>query len=742
MLLFPWLSCLYVLILTGTAYGRQKQGELTLTDVRRDQKLVSKPIASIPVSKRSPVSCLTHCLARGGKAFNVNLEKGICEILGESKMDDDSLDMKEEKGWTYYGPKKRTPTEDYEDCYKVTSLINQKEHCCPKGRNGDRCQYQATCAHKYYGACHGTNDLEISTSRKKFLGSFSSTHDCFQQCKIHTSKSPDGAACESLETVNGHDCYVIPRGAKYGKATITHGAYYANCWVFTKCDAGNKTLSCHFVHREAVTGSGTTQYSLGVFNSRELCAHACYKKKRDDTQNINAVTYYGDTKACTCYSGVSSINAAIPTDPETVSCIINTESSKKDTSITVLAVDHSSPTVGKYFNFDRHIISLGDHEERRFLAYIPRTKTTAEVKVWGYVNGGSRGTAHGRFASSPANGQWRVGDKIVPIDLSRAFTVMSVDYRGLGINGKYFSFDRKDIGMENREELLFVAYVPRSSYTGLLVAWGNIAGSNGSAHGRFSHIDRQSAEGQWEIGDQIIPIGDLQYEGVSRKRPGHSCRRLKERNPEYRTGYYWIKTNVNNEKPYKRVYCEMDNEDGVGWMMIGHTKVKSTEDQPDVADSIVSNIQKGSGYQDRMNNMNAVYSFYDLMQFHTFNELTEIRFSCTKEWHGRKVNMAVKNEQFLRKVIGTGGSGIPCFCPRSENGNTPSMIRFLEGDTSLYNTNDCTKYSTSDTVVWGFCVFRTNFVHVNIYSVQRMECDDWSSDNGFTPQGEWWYYAR
>ena len=57
-------------------------------------------------------------------------------------------------------------------------------------------------------------------------------------------------------------------------------------------------------------------------------------------------------------------------------------------------------------------------------------------------------------------------------------------------------------------------------------------------------------------------------EGLSEERPGHSCRRLKERNPEYRSGYYWIRhNNVNIAKPYMKVYCEMD--DGLGWMMIG-----------------------------------------------------------------------------------------------------------------------------------------------------------------------------
>ena len=90
-----------------------------------------------------------------------------------------------------------------------------------------------------------------------------------------------------------------------------------------------------------------------------------------------------------------------------------------DTSITVLSIDHKSGTQGKYFNFDRQTTSLNVNERRTFLAYVPRIKTTARVKVWGQMNGGgSLGTAHGRFVEEATEGQWRVGDRIIPMDQS------------------------------------------------------------------------------------------------------------------------------------------------------------------------------------------------------------------------------------------------------------------------------------------------------------------------------------
>ena len=82
--------------------------------------------------------------------------------------------------------------------------------------------------------------------------------------------------------------------------------------------------------------------------------------------------------------------------------------------------------------------------------------------------------------------------------------------------------------------------------------------------------------------------------------------------------------------------------------IIGHTKVESNN-LTIVEQSIFANIQQLSDYQGTIDQENAAYTNFNLHQFHTYNELTEIRFHCTKQWHGRKVNMVVKNEQFLRQ---------------------------------------------------------------------------------------------
>ena len=76
--------------------------------------------------------------------------------------------------------------------------------------------------------------------------------------------------------------------------------------------------------------------------------------------------------------------------------------------------------IGQYFNFDRtKIRNLGVGQELKFLAYNTRTSLVGEVVVWGQANGGSLGDAHGRFNNrnvAPKPGQWKTGDKLVPID--------------------------------------------------------------------------------------------------------------------------------------------------------------------------------------------------------------------------------------------------------------------------------------------------------------------------------------
>ncbi|MEL7129928.1 MAG: hypothetical protein AAGK23_10295 [Pseudomonadota bacterium] len=86
-------------------------------------------------------------------------------------------------------------------------------------------------------------------------------------------------------------------------------------------------------------------------------------------------------------------------------------------SVETLSVDHSSGRVGRYFNFNMEqvdeLLGRNDWSEQTFSVMNSRTGKVGLVQLWRHANGGSIGTAHGRFDpwDASANGQWRVGDR-------------------------------------------------------------------------------------------------------------------------------------------------------------------------------------------------------------------------------------------------------------------------------------------------------------------------------------------
>merc|ERR1740123_1660343 len=85
--------------------------------------------------------------------------------------------------------------------------------------------------------------------------------------------------------------------------------------------------------------------------------------------------------------------------------------------ISVLSIDHKTGKDGEYFNFDAKQMDkiLGKQWEfGNFLIFNPRTKEEQNVRMWRAMNGGSKGTAHGRkepFASK-ASTDWQIGDEL------------------------------------------------------------------------------------------------------------------------------------------------------------------------------------------------------------------------------------------------------------------------------------------------------------------------------------------
>ena len=94
------------------------------------------------------------------------------------------------------------------------------------------------------------------------------------------------------------------------------------------------------------------------------------------------------------------------------------------TEVIVLSNDHESGRTGQYFNYDIDTLDkvfgikvgkskAGDR------AKVMRGNTiiaeNVQLQLWSSVNGGSKGNGHGRLRYNAAPGQWKVGDKIIPL---------------------------------------------------------------------------------------------------------------------------------------------------------------------------------------------------------------------------------------------------------------------------------------------------------------------------------------
>ena len=85
---------------------RCEEDQITFTDTRKNRRFSGKVIATFSDTNGDAIACLTHCLSnkKKCKSINVNEKLGKCELLGQSKLRDDGLEMKNEEGWIYYGP--------------------------------------------------------------------------------------------------------------------------------------------------------------------------------------------------------------------------------------------------------------------------------------------------------------------------------------------------------------------------------------------------------------------------------------------------------------------------------------------------------------------------------------------------------------------------------------------------------------------------------------------------------------
>jgi len=211
----------------------------------------------------------------------------------------------------------------------------------------------------------------------------------------------------------------------------------------------------------------------------------------------------------------------------------------------VLAIDHSQgPQVdGKFFHFAIEDVDayLGRplRSNERLKVRVRRTDDTGTVKLWPTNDGGSAGTAHGRFDDQDPIGDgvgyFQVGDELEIEEVLPApvIAVLAIDHsQGPQVDGKFFHFAIEDVdaylGRPLRSNERLKVRVRRTDDTGTVKLWPtNDGGSAGTAHGRFDDQDPiGDGVGYFQVGDE------LEIEEVLPPSPEHKIDELKHDSDE------------------------------------------------------------------------------------------------------------------------------------------------------------------------------------------------------------------
>ena len=184
----------------------------------------------------------------------------------------------------------------------------------------------------------------------------------------------------------------------------------------------------------------------------------------------------------------------------------------------VLSVDHATEVVGRYFNIEG--LQLGLFGECMVCCRVTnkRTGITGLVKIWGWMNGGSRGTAHGRFEPMQNSwaGQFEIGDELIFVSPLDVIVVKGVNEPEEGMEaGEYFYFDAGNIGLGVGASQILVIINEQTGVIRPVIVWETgRCGSGVMAAGRYypRAVSERFAIGQVLL---VVPhLGAMNVTGV------------------------------------------------------------------------------------------------------------------------------------------------------------------------------------------------------------------------------------
>jgi len=211
-----------------------------------------------------------------------------------------------------------------------------------------------------------------------------------------------------------------------------------------------------------------------------------------------------------------------------------------------------------------------------------------------------------------------------------------------------------------------------------------------------------------------------------------SCKELKARDGNLKSGLFDIRVGDETIK----MFCDMES-DGGGWLMVGSASVKKEEESGEV---FYSNILSEDYHQ--LSNVTTGRFLMDIVQLATVYPVEEIRFSCSKDYHKRKVNIKTTKTELGKAAVDwllKRKSWIPK--PKSCGSFVP-----LPDDNSFLGQN-CARWEYATwwhQNLYYYPVIGHDKTHLYAIALDYVHavCDDVAKRPSYSNIGQWNWYVR
>ena len=312
-----------------------------------------------------------------------------------------------------------------------------------------------------------------------------STEDCAMDCAKNPKCNRFSFGTQRHDGQSGLGCRISDGTYNNGKSPVssdryvkervnndkwdknTKGDFKHNYWggkVYDRKDTAPKTIEKFTTTKNA----GKENFETNAMKGRPFTYIGLFKdgKSRDLPKivgNVNEVNAFADAAKCQgmckdykyfglqyfgeCWCGNTYGKHHEKTKQGVKAKFKSTLADKiipAPTEVKVLSNNHASGTSGKYFNFDVSTLDkvFGSTKKDKVIkANVKRGNSiihkNVDLQIWSNPNGGSKGNGHGRFhpIAKSRNGQWKLGDIIMPVSEDNEKRRIYRQYKRQCVNG-------------------------------------------------------------------------------------------------------------------------------------------------------------------------------------------------------------------------------------------------------------------------------------------------------------------